>query len=463
MKGGRPPGAGGFRARLSAFVRGRWRDAVPVATTARRGILAGVADAGFTSLASFAAGLFAIRALDAPALGGYALVFTAFNLLIVLPNQLLFVPAEAAAASFPPGERAGVVPHTLRAGIPAALVGAALLPAWILAAPRGIPASAATALTVTAALCAIISPLQDHLRRMLHVAGRSAAAMQVSAIHLAVVVSAVAAGLHLERHREWVPFGALAAANLVSLAAGLFFLRGAGKARRHDPGLGMRALARQGRWLVMASLIGPASAFVVAAVVGHLAGVAALGLAESARVIGGPVTVLATGLWAVLGPRSIRAARARMDGEASRVATRFHVMVMTAGGLYLAWMGFRWVLNPLAVLVPRPYVVPGLAAAAILAAILHGGVFARRSELVGLERTRTIARIDFMGAAVRVALSASAALVGPFALAIAMAGQAVFRRTAYRLALRDAYRAPHAGRSDAGEAPPSVDRMAESA
>lgn len=224
----------------------------------------------------------------------------------------------------------------------------------------------------------------------------------------------------------------------------------------------MRALALRGRWLVLASTFGPASAFVVAAVVGHLAGVSALGLAESARVIGGPVTVLATGLWAVLGPRSIRSARAPLPAEASRVATRFHLMVMAAGGLYLAWMGFRWALNPLAVLVPRPYAVPGLAAAAILAAITHGGVFARRAELVGLERTRTIARIDVMGAMLRVALSASAVFVGPFALALAMTGQAIFRRTSYRLAVRSAY-LPHAGRSGAGEEarPADVEEIAK--
>lgn len=425
--------------------------------------MAGVADSGFTSLANFAAGLFAIRALDAPALGGYALVFTAFSLLSVLPTQLLFVPAEAAAASFPRDERAGVVPRTLRAGLLPALLGAILLPAWILAAPPGIPASAVTALTVTAALCAFISPLQDHLRRMLHVAGRSAAAMQVSAIHLAMVAVAVVAGLQVDQ-REWVPFGALAAANGGSLAAGLFLLRGAGEARRRDPGLAVRVLARQGRWLVLASLVGPAAAFVVAAVVGHLAGVAALGLAESARVIGGPVTVLATGLWAVLGPRSIRAARARLDVEAGRVATRFHVMVMAAGALYLAWVGFRWVLNPLAALVPRAYSLPGLAAAAILAAVVHSGVFARRSELVGLERSRTIARIDIMGAVLRVALSASALVVGPFALSLAMAGQAVFRRTAYRMALRNAYRTPLPARSGPAPAQPvDVDALAESA
>lgn len=452
---GQPPPTG---SRAVAALRGRWRKAVPA------GLMAGVADSGFTSLANFAAGLFVIRALDTPALGGYALVFTAFSLMIVLPSQLLFIPAEAAVASFPRDERAGVVPHTLRAGIPAALLGAVLLPAWILAAPPGIPASAVTALTVTAALCAFISPLQDHLRRMLHVAGRSAAAMQVSAIHLALVAMGVVAGLRLDQHREWVPFGALAAANLGSLVAGLFLVRGAGDARRRDPVLATRALVQQGRWLVLASLIGPAAAFVVASVVGHLAGVAALGLAESARVIGGPVTVLATGLWAVLGPRSIRAARARLDGEATRVAARFHVMVMAAGAVYLAWVGFRWALNPLAVLVPRAYDMPGLAAAAILAAVLHGGVFARRSELVGLERTPVIARIDVVGAALRVALSATAVSVGPFAPAIAMAGQAVFRRTAYRLALRNAYRAPHPGRGSAGEPQPAdVDAMAESA
>lgn len=402
-------------------------------------LAAGVADAGLTSLANFVAGLYAVRTLEPAALGAYALVFAAFNLLSVVPAQLLFIPAETVAATFPPAERAGLATRWLLGGLAIGTLAAAVLPGWRLAAPGGIPAPAAAALTATAAVCAMISPVQDHLRRMLHVAGRSAGAVRVSGIHFAVVVAVVAAGWMLGVYAPWIPFGALALANVLSLLAGLVMLRGAGKAPRDQPELGAGALMRQGRWLVLASMIGPSAAFAAAGIVGQLAGVAALGLAEAARVIGGPVIVLATGLSAVLGPRSVRAARAGEPAQARRVAARFHAVVLAGGGGYLLIAGFGWAFNPLQALVPRAFTVPWLAAAAILGAIMHGGVFARRPELIGLGRASSIARIDVMGAALRVAVSASAALIGAFALPLALGLQAVYRRTAYRLALRGLY------------------------
>ncbi|HEX6913010.1 MAG TPA: hypothetical protein VF142_21555, partial [Longimicrobium sp.] len=94
----------------------------------RAALAAGVADAGFASLASFAVGVYAIRALEPGALGAYALVFAAFTLLAVVPAQLLFVPAETAAAYAAPGARAGLAAHSLRAGLPAAVLAAAALP-----------------------------------------------------------------------------------------------------------------------------------------------------------------------------------------------------------------------------------------------------------------------------------------------------------------------------------------------
>lgn len=409
-------------------------------TPGTRRLIAGVGDAGLTSLANFAAGLFAIRALEPAALGAYALVFAAFNLLSVVPAQLLYIPAETAAASVPPGERAGLSTRWLGPGFAIGIAAAALLPAWIVAAPPGIPRDAAVALTATAALCALISPVQDHLRRMLHVAGRSGAAAWVSGIHLFVVVGIVAAGWLTGFAAGWVPFGALVAGNVLSLLAAVWIVRGADYVAHRRPELAARVLMRQGRWLVLASVIGPAAAFVGANLVGHLAGAPALGLAEAARVIGGPVIVLATGLAAVLGPRAARAARARQRAEASRIAGRFHLLVLAGGGAYLAVAGFAWALNPLAPLVPRAFVVPGLAAAAIAAATAQGGVYARRYELIGLERAPSIARIDVMGAALRVAISASAAFLGAFALPLSLGLQAIYRRTAYRLALRSEYR-----------------------
>ncbi|HEU0299534.1 MAG TPA: hypothetical protein VFR37_08775 [Longimicrobium sp.] len=404
----------------------------------RAAVAAGVADAGLASLATFAVGLFAIRALEPRTLGAYALAFTAFNLLAVVPAQLLFVPAETVATGFPRARRAGLAAHSLRAGVPAAALAALVLPAWLLGAPPGIPRPALLALTATAAACTLLSPVQDHLRRMLHVAGRSKGAALVSAIQCAAVAAAVLFALRLGIEDAWIPFGALAAANALSLGAGLLLLRGAEDGAA-PPELGAGALARSGRWLLLAGVIGPASAFAAAGVAAHLGGAEALGFAEAARVIGHPVLVLATGLSAVLGPRSVRAARARDRVEARRVAVRFQALTLAGGAAWLALVSVDWALNPFPELVPRAFAVGGVAAAAILAAMVNGAVFPGRSELLGAGRAGSIARADSAGGALRVGIAGTAGATGVFAVPLGFLALGLVRWAGYRRALAPVY------------------------
>lgn len=404
----------------------------------RAAVAAGVADAGLASLATFAAGLFAVRALEPRALGAYALVFTAFNLLAVVPAQLLFVPAETAAAGFPSAEWGGLAAHSLRAGLPAAALAAVALPAWMLAAPPGIPRSAALAMTATAAACTLVSPVQDHLRRMLHVAGRSGDAARVSAAQLVVVLAVLIAAPRFGVGDAWIPFGALAAANALSLAGGLATIR-AGVANDAPVQMDRGALASAGRWLLLAGAIGPASGFAAAAVAGRLAGPEALGFAEAARVIGHPVLVLAIGLSAVLGPRSVRAARARSRTEARRVAVHFQALALGGGMIYLAVASVDWALNPFPALVPRAYAAGGLAGVAILAALANGALFPSRSELLGAERAGSIARADAAGAALRVGIAGTAGVTGVFAVPLGFLVLGLVRWAGYRRALRSVY------------------------
>lgn len=408
-------------------------------------VAAGVADAGLASLASFAVGLYAIRALEPGALAGYALVFTAFNLLALIPAQLVYVPAETAAAGAAEAHSAAGA-RSLLLGLPAAALAALLLPLWWAMAPAGIPAAPALALTATAALCTLLSPVQDHLRRMLHVAGRSRSAAGVSALHLAVALAGIAAGPRLAS-AGWIPFGALAAANAVSLGAGLLLLRWAPVAAA--PPLG--ELLRTGGPLLAAAALGPASAFVAANLVGHLAGATAVGLAEATRIVGQPVLVLATGLSAVLGPRSVRAARRRSPAEAQRVARLFQRVTLAGGAAYLLLAGPAWLLNPLPRLVPAAYVVPGLAAAAVLAAIANGALYPGRSELLGLERSGDVMRVDAAGAGLRIAVAWTAGLVGPFAVPLGFLALGSVRWAGYRWVLRGAYRADRPGARRPGQ------------
>ncbi len=411
-------------------------------------VAAGVMDAGLASLATFATGLFAIRYLEPRALGAYALIFAAFNLLAVVPAQLLFVPAEVAAVGFPRGERIALLPHSLRAGLPAAALAAAALPAWALAAPRGIPPATAGVLTASAVACTFLSPVQDHLRRMLHTAGRSGTAALVSAVQLAVVVAAAAAflgGMGIDA--AWVPFGALAAANALSLAAGIAAARPSFRAPA-PPELGTAALARSGGWLLLVGLIAPASGFAAGSVVGRLAGAEAVGIAEAARVIGHPVLVLATGLSAVLGPHSVRAAREGRVAAARRIDRAFAALTLGLGAAYLAAVSAPWALNPFPALVPRAYAVAGLAAAAIVAAMVNGALYPSRSELLGVRGETAIVRADAAGAALRVAAAATAGVTHAFAVPLGFLALGAARWIGYRRTLARVYgRAAGTGRT----------------
>ena len=131
--------------------------------TARR-LPAGVADAAFASLATFAAGLSAVNLFNDVDRGVYAIFFTAFGLGVVLPWDLILIPAEVNAVSFPVVDRMRRARDTLRIGAPMAVLGSlailiAALLSWSLTSSDVI-----WGLTITAAITTMLSPLQDHMR-----------------------------------------------------------------------------------------------------------------------------------------------------------------------------------------------------------------------------------------------------------------------------------------------------------
>ena len=85
---------------------------------------AGIVDAAFASLATFAIGLAAVNLLDDTGRGVYAIYFTAFMLATVLPRHLIFTPAEVDAVSFPEADRVGLIRRTVGLGAGPAAVGA---------------------------------------------------------------------------------------------------------------------------------------------------------------------------------------------------------------------------------------------------------------------------------------------------------------------------------------------------
>lgn len=398
----------------------------------RRALSAGMWDAGFASLAAFAVSLEAARRLDPVELGGYALVFTMFLLATVIPAQLVFLPVEVRAATLPRGSQVQVLPSALAYGLPVAAVASLSLGLVTLVMPPEVPADVTTALVVTAAGAAFLSPVQDHLRRMLHVAGASWSAAAVSTAQFAGAVAGLVAVSLAGVAMPWIPFGSLLIANAASSILALALLRRVW----HGPAqhLARGDLVRSGRWLLVVGMAPAGAGFAAAAIIGMLAGPAPLGHAEAARVVGQPLLVVAAGLGSVLGPRAVSAAARAADLERLRLRRTFLLVLGAAASGYLALVGLDWAGNPAAALLPGAYAVTGLVAVTVVANLLNGLVFPYRYELFGAGRERGAAGSELLAGLAQTAVSATAAVTGAYArpLGLILLGAvrfALFRRT----------------------------------
>ncbi|MFC2153469.1 hypothetical protein ACFLQ7_02420, partial [Actinomycetota bacterium] len=271
----------------------------------RRRIPAGIVDSACASLATFAVGLTAVTVLDDVNRGVYAVYFAAFLVGVVLPRQLVFAPASIEAVALEPRDhRLAVVSRSLRFGLAPALLGALGAPIAYLVTSGYSDASVSAALAITCAITIILSPMQDFVRQTLHIAARSWRAATVSIVQLVVVVAAIGTGLALDVDRAWIPFGALALANAVSLTVA-WLLGHVGLDVGSTPPMDLRAMLGKGAWLIQTDLAPAAAAFVVAAIIAALASPEDLGYAEAARVVAQPILVLSAGLSAVLSPRAM--------------------------------------------------------------------------------------------------------------------------------------------------------------
>ena len=355
-------------------------DPVP-GRTLRNRLPAGVADATLASLAAFAVGLVAANVFEAAELGVYAVFFAAFMLGTMVVYQLVYVPAEVVAANLPAQIRLGVLRRSLLLGVVPSLIGTgAILLATV--ATAGIASTdLLVGLTATAWLAALVSPSQDHVRRLLHFRGWSWRAATVSAVQLTVVVCAIIAMALLDVAAAWIPFGALAIANVSSLSVALLLSGAQRLATAEVPMLRFRDLARPGRWLLVQAVLPMASAFIAAWMITVLATPEALGYADAARIAAQPILVLGMGLSAVLSPRAMEAAIARGKALADRTVA-IHLGLVGLGGLtYLMIAGASFAWNPMRILVPKAYEVPGLVAATILVNIVIAFLFVRQRDM----------------------------------------------------------------------------------
>ncbi len=398
-------------------------------------------DTAFNSLATFAVSLVATRYLRPAELGAYAISFHAFLAAVVVPTQLLLIPAEVAVLSVGRRMRLAALPSSLRAGAPAALAASVAAAAASAAAISAIGDSAVLTPAISMAAAATLSPLQDHVRRMFHQAGESWRATAVSGVQCLTALVVAALLLAIGITPLVLPFTALATANAISLLTATVIARPRGTAQP-IPRLLRRQLVQSGRWLVTLGLLDLGCTFLAVVTVAALSGQEAAGYAEAARVLSQPVYVLAMGLAAVIGPEITLAAR---DGDHRRgvLMTRlFASGLAVASAVYLLAVGIEWRGTPMTSLFANAYHINGLLALSIVAQAVNFGSLGQRAELIGRRREAKLAFAGVMSGLLQLGVAVSSVAIGAFALPLGVVVAASVRAVAFQRILRAARQHP---------------------
>jgi hypothetical protein len=295
------------------------------------------------------------------------------------------------------------------------------------------------ALVATGAVTTILSPLQDHMRRLLHIADMSWRAAATSGVQFVAVVASLGIMLALDAPVALMPFGALAIANSLSLLTAIVLGDVAHQKPLGEP-LRFWELVSEGQWLLARALVPSIAHFAVAAIIAALAGAVALGYAEAARIVAQPVLVFATGLTAVLSPRTMRAAMDYNRSVALQVRRIYLILVSLGGAAYLAITSVHWVLNPMGYLVPAAYVVDGLVAVTVVANITVAAIYLDVGELLGARMAKQMARISFVTSPILVLVAATAGTTEAFARPLGLLARNVVDIVLYRVAIRGYYR-----------------------
>jgi hypothetical protein len=380
---------------------------------------AGIVDAGFASLATFVASLVAVIIFSDADRGIYAVYFTAFNLGAIIAYQLVYVPAEIDSVARALPVRITIIDDSLRIGRLPAVVGALIvLGATITTAPIA-DLRLATGLTISALAATYLSPTQDHLRRILHIVHQPWDAAWMSVTQFATTASALGIMIWIGVGPEWIPFGSLAIANIVSMTMGHHLIRRRRVADAAPGQVSFRDLLPNGRWLVVQAIIPALGAFIIATVITYLAGPEAMGYAEAARIVAQPILVMSGGLTAALRPRAMEAAMARDLDVSLKVEKMFLGLVIGGVALYLPVVAGAWAWNPMAYLVPPAYEISGLVAAAVVANLSLAVVLIIVNEMFAAGRAKAVSIIEAIAVPIGVLSALSAATIGAFAWPLA--------------------------------------------
>lgn len=406
---------------------------------ARKAVTGGLFDAGFAALAAFGSSVYASRVFETSLLGYYSLFLTAFLAAMTVPGRLIFFPYEVAAVAREDDNRLAFVRRGIARGVPLAMASAIAGAGVAAYLSRAAGAEVVLPLAISMAIAAALSPLQDHIRRMLHVDDRSTQAALVSALQFFSVVALVFALDRSTIGRAWIPYLALAGANAASLSLGLIFVsRASGGVSESPPPF--RSVARSGSWLLYISLLGPVVGLAVNALILSLTDAVTLGFAEAARQVGRPLLVVTTGLGMALRPRSFAAAQQRRRPAARRIELIAVGTTLVAGLGYTALVSFDWPLNLMQALIPKAYEIGGLVLAVCLSNIVTGIAFPTGYELIGAKKESTSAAVESIGQILRLASTGLTTLFGAFMIAASDTVLGLTRIIGYRIGVRSIYR-----------------------
>jgi O-antigen/teichoic acid export membrane protein len=375
----------------------------------------GQLDAGFASLATFTAGIFAVRELSTVGLGGYALLFSAFTVMSQIPAELVFNPSQILAVDLPVNQRLGMLAHSVPRGAVLAFLSSFAVPLGVLTIAAQIPTADLISLSVSASLLAVVSPLQDHIRTILHMAENSWVASAMSATNFLTTLGTVLALSSIAA--VWAPFGALFLGNVLSLIVGGWWTLRRGVPAPVKPTF--RELRWLGGWLLVTGISKTGLRYAITALLNVVAGVAALGYVEGARVVSQPINVLAQGLMAQVGPQITRAGASKDRVMARRWGRRFAVILSLAAIPYTVLTAWPWAINPLALIAPRAYVVPSLTAATLMVVLLAGFNRPQRMQLLGARHQKTVARTTIATGLLELGMIGTGIWIGAYAAPVA--------------------------------------------
>jgi hypothetical protein len=386
---------------------GRWSDL-------KGSLAAGTVDAGFASLGTFAAGLAAVNLLPDIDRGVYAVFIAAFLVGATFPHNLVYLPSQVYTVGRPMAERLLYLGRTTAMGLGFSLLGSGAILIAAVATASHTSWGVTVALTVSAILNLAVSTAQDNIRRMLHISELHWSAAWMSIVQFMTVEIVLAAMMLADVPVVWIPFGSLFCANIASYTLGV--IRAGGFGHWNTPqGLRPRVLVESGRWLLAQALIPTGAAFLAAVVITALAGAAAMGYAEAARVVAQPVLVFATGLTSVLGPKVMAFAMSRNEVGANSMLKRFLQLTVGVGLVYLVFAGWATPWNPMQVVVPSAYIVTGLVAMTIVANIAFASLWLRIEELMGGRREVDLVKVAVVASPLLVAVAFTAGATGAFA------------------------------------------------